>query len=99
MDRDAILNEIDRLLWQHFPDDKASNAPYWHQRPYYDDLFNLAVKAYGIVSGDELSNYVRTHWNIRRQGHLTSGDEDQLEKLIDAWGEWQFAYRRLVADG
>ncbi len=74
-ERDKILNELDRLLWFHFPDEKlAGNSPYWGQEPYRGDLFALCCQALGLVNGDQVFQHIRSHWNIQRQ-HLRSRSE------------------------
>jgi hypothetical protein len=96
--KDDLLNQIDALLWLHFPDDSHPNGPFWRQRPYLDDLFDLSIQAYGTVDRDDVAHHVRTHWNIRREHQLPPSDLRLLDELIDAWGDWQFAYRRLVEE-
>ena len=95
-ERDKILNELDRLLWFHFPDEKlAGNSPYWGQEPYRGDLFALCCQALGLVNGDQVFQHIRSHWNIQRQHPLSENDQLRLDQLESAWGEWQYAMRRL----
>lgn len=97
--KDDALNRLDKFLWIHFPDDPAGNPPWWGQRPYRDDLFKLCMEAYGVVNRDCVAEHVRSHWNIQRQCPVPEDLERDLERLVDAWGEWQFAYHKLVDGG
>lgn len=97
MTKDDIFNELEKRLDLHFPDQPLPNGPFWLQRPYLDDWFDLCMKAYGIVNCDEVGHYRRTIWAIRRQHIPPSNSERQIDELVDAWGHWQFAYRKLVA--
>jgi hypothetical protein len=95
MDANDILKRLDQLLSLHFPDERFPNGPYWGQEPYRSDFFALCMEAYDFVSRDDVANHVRQHWNARRQHRLPSSDEGQLDKVVDAWGEWQYARRKL----
>ena len=98
--RDAILNELERLLEFHFPDETLTgNNPNWSQEPYRGDFFALCRVALGLVSSDDFGYHCRGQWNIRRQHPLTDKEMDRLYQLIAAWGEWQYAMRRLDRPG
>lgn len=92
------LNQLDDLLDLHFPDDPHPNGPSWHQTPYLDDLFNLSIQAYGIVDRDDVAVHVRKNWKASRQHPLPSDFERQLDRLVDAWGHWQFARLKLLEE-
>ena len=98
-ERDELLNKLDQLLWFHFPDDPLGGGPNWVQEPYRENLFGFCRRALGLVDGDVLADYVRSHWNIRRQYQLTAPDSDRLYQLMAAWHEWQYAMCRLEKRG
>src|SRR5438552_2191973 len=98
MSKDQILNQLGYLLWTHFPDEPVPNGPYWHQRPYLDAFFDLCIQAYNTVHHEDVRNYVNRQWEISRKHRLPTDAARQIEAVVIAWGEWQFAYRKLVAD-
>lgn len=95
--KNELQNEIDNLLWLHFPDEAHQNAADWQQEPYRSDWFKLCMRAYGIIHKDAFGEFIGSQWNIRREHRLSESHERQLERLIDAWGEWQFARQKLSA--
>src|SRR5688572_22010267 len=61
MTKDELLQKLDEQLDFFFPDEPYPTGPYWHQRPYLDDLFDLCIQAYGIVRRDDVAEYQRSH--------------------------------------
>ena len=98
--RDAVLDEVDKYLWMHFPDSPQTNAPYWRQTEYRLDFCRLSIRAVGIVNSDALKRRIESHWNIQRQHPLPRDHERDIEELETDWDAWQFAYKHLrLAEG
>ncbi|WP_254511454.1 hypothetical protein [Anatilimnocola floriformis] len=95
MTADEILADFDRQLEFMFPDEPHPNCSFWQQRSYRDELFDLCIKAYDIVRRDDLAQHCRGVWSLRRQHKPPKDMERQMNEIVDAWGEWQYAYQRL----
>ena len=80
------------LLDFHFPDKPHySVPPNWQQSPHSDDLVQLSNQSRGTLYYDDVYHWVKHDWLPSRKHPVPSIDATQLEKLVDAWGEWQRA--------
>lgn len=94
---DHLLNEIDKLLWTQFPNESAaSDSIFWQLEPTRTTWFQLAIRATGIIDSSALSKHIREVWFPQRKHSLRKSHRLNLEKLVEAWHEWQFAVTKLA---
>ena len=93
--KDEILERLEKLLWLHFPDDPGAHGPSWDRESCRSDFFAAFKDSQGQVTRYDLNQYVYVHWYIQREHSLPTSERFQLRSLIDAWGEWEYARRKL----
>ncbi len=96
--KDEILERVGGLLWRHFPDDPGADGLSWDQESYRSDFFAVFKDSQGKVTRNDLNQYVYVHWYIQRGHSLPTSERHQLDSLIDAWGEWEYARRKLLEE-
>ena len=95
-----MLRQFFDLLDVHFPDDPTDVGPAWRQINYKETLFELFLKSCSLLDcdSDRIAHEVRHQWYLQRSHKLTADAERQLDDLLLAWREWEYAHRKLILE-
>ena len=65
--------------------------PYWGSRK--DRLFEIFRDIYPNLAADEIRGHLEENW---QKNHTEEGWKT-VEEILDAWGEWMFAWKNYPA--
>lgn len=99
MTKREILEMFVVLVDYQFPDESVHTD--WRQEPYRDRFFELSRKGLGFVCRDDLTAHLKQEWSsppgvLVPPGRLSAEHERQLEEILDAWDEWQYAMKMVL---
>jgi len=95
-----LLRQLFDLLDLHFPDDPTDRGPPWYQINYKETLFELFLKCRTLpeLNSDAIAHEVRYQWCIQRTHKLNNEQDRDLDDLLLAWREWEYAHRKLIEE-
>ena len=91
--KQELLERFEKLLHLQF---ETQNHSFWWDESHKPLWFDLCRDSIGVLGRDALSTHIQEYWNSPPNewlppGKLTPDQEEDLDRLLDSWNEWQYA--------